>query len=318
MKNDKPRLGRWLALLGICIHTLEAGIDDYFKKIGEKTNHNQFRNIDFIYMINLDQRPEKFERSKLLLSLYGIYPYRFSAVNGWELSLEAVTALGVTYRASMPNRPMGTYFVDSAPPQPVDEEIQVEGRSYYCHCMSLGAIGCVLSHLSILQDAYDSGYQTIWILEDDVEIHQNPYLLSDLIDALDRLVGKEGWDVLFTDQDSKNPKGEYVPCLSFAKRPDFTPANPDRFAQRKEISDQFKRIGARYGSYSMIIRRGGMKKLLDFFKLHKIFFPYDLEYTLPDDIQLYALTSDVVSTTPGSPTDIGKPNYEKKSVFHGN
>ncbi|MFI5334690.1 MAG: hypothetical protein ACHQT8_05960 [Chlamydiales bacterium] len=32
----------------------------------------------------------------------------------------------------------------------------------------------MLSHLSILQDAFDSGYETIWVMEDDIEVVRNP------------------------------------------------------------------------------------------------------------------------------------------------
>ena len=62
-------------------------------------------------------------------------------------------------------------------------------------------IGCALSHLSVIRNAYDAGYQTIWVLEDDIAVEQDPHRLSALIDKLDSLVGKEGWDILYTDTD---------------------------------------------------------------------------------------------------------------------
>jgi acetolactate synthase-1/2/3 large subunit len=49
-----------------------------------------------------------------------------------------------------------------------------------------GAIGIALSHLSILQDAYDSGYETVWVMEDDVDIMQKVNKLLKCV-ALNRL-----------------------------------------------------------------------------------------------------------------------------------
>lgn len=289
---------------------LLGDVQDYFKKINDKSGSHEMRNIDFIYMINLDERPEKFELSMSKLEPYGINPYRFSAVNGWNLTLDTINDLGVRYGPWMENGVWGTCYLLNLGGEPYDELVNTIGRTYFCHCMSQGAIGIILSHLSILQDAFDSGYNTIWVMEDDIEIIQDPRVLSDLIDKLDAIVGKKGWDILFTDQDTKNGQGEYVPCLSHAWRPNFTPTNPKDFSIREEISPDFKRVGARYGAYSMIIRRSGMKKLLQFVKKHQIFLPYDMDYTLPPGMHLFVLNDDVVSTFTKALSDNGKPNYK--------
>jgi len=146
-------------------------------------------------------------------------------------------------------------------------------------------------------------------MEDDIEVIENPHTLSRLISKLDKIVGPKNWDVLFTDPDTKNKRGEYVPCLSFAPRPNFSPQTPARFAVREDITPDLKRIGARYGTYSVIMRRSGIKKMLAFLKKHKIFLPYDMEITLPDDIKMYSLRRDIVSTLPDAASDNGKPRY---------
>ena len=304
---------RWLFLiLTLCVWgNLFAGIEQSFKKAHGKTGNHSMRNIDFIYTINLDQRPEKFKSCTQQLDPYGIYPYRFSAVNGWELSLQEINTLGVKYEPWMTTGHWGTCYLPEGAGQPHHEIVHVIGRNYFCHCMSRGAIGICLSHLSILQDAYDSGYQTVWIMEDDIQIIQNPHLLSDLVEKLDRAVGKSNWDILFTDQDTKNQKGEYVPCLAYAWRPNFSPARPHRFSLRRNEGRDFRHVGARYGAYSYIIRRSGMKKILDFMKQYKIFLPYDMDFYLPSDINLYSVINDVVSTQPQAASDNGGPNYKK-------
>lgn len=290
--------------------SLHAKLEDHFKPAPNKSNIHQMKNIDFIYMINLDARPEKFQASLDQLAPYDIHPYRFSAVNGWELTLEDINDVATTYEPWMNGNMFGTSYLIEDGGNPSHEQIHVVGKKYFCHCMSRGAIGIILSHLSILQDAYDSGYETIWVMEDDIQLVRNPHRLSSLIEELDRLTRKKGWDILFTDQDTKNQKGEYVPCKGYALKPNFSPKNPERFSQVTNIGS-FKKIGARYGAYSMIVRRSGMKKILDFIKKHQVFLPYDMEFYLPDDIKIYGVKEDIVSTEPTALSDNGGPNYLK-------
>ncbi|MBI2743538.1 MAG: glycosyltransferase family 25 protein [Chlamydiales bacterium] len=287
-------------------------IEDYFKPISDKSGSHQIRNIDFIYMINLDERPEKLASCLKQLTPYGIDPYRFSAVNGWELSLEAINDVGVKYEPWMSSGQMGTCYLLENNREPQYEMVSTPGRTYFGHFLSPGAIGIVLSHLSILQDAYDSDYETIWVMEDDIEVIQNPHLISDLIEKLDNVVGKDGWDILFTDRDTKNTEGEYVICTSYAWRPNCVPPNPNKFGQRQTVSEDFTKVGARYGAYSMIVRRSGMRKLLRFFKNYHVYLPFDMDYTLPPGIRLYCVNSDLVSTEPRALSDNGVPNYRNR------
>jgi GR25 family glycosyltransferase involved in LPS biosynthesis len=301
----------------VCLFLLSLGvifadIEDHLKPVRDKSGHHGMRNIDFIYMINLDQRPEKFESCLQKLTPYQIFPCRFSAVNGWELTWDAIDDIGVKYEPWMSSEKLGTTYLFGADLKQHAEKLQVPGRTYYCHDMGRGSIGIVLSHLSILKDAYESGYETIWVMEDDIEVIGNPHMLPELIDKLDALVGKDGWDILFTDTDTKARNGNYVVCLSYAWRPNFTPSNPKRFSERVDVSPDFKRIGARYGAYSMIVRRSGMRKLLRFFDHYHLFLPFDMDYTLPEDIRLYGLRYDLVSTEPNAITDNELPNYLMK------
>lgn len=297
-------------LLLVLALSLHGKLEDHFKPAIGKTDAHTIKNIDFIYVLNLDQRPEKFQRCEQLLALWGIHPFRFSAVNGWELPLEAIEDVGVQFQPWMSTGGWGTYYEQDRWKEPAHEYVYKEGRVYFCHCMSLGAIGIALSHLSILQDAWDSGYETIWVMEDDIDIFHNPHILSDYIDRLDELVGKDGWDILFTDPDTKNTSGQYVPCTGFAWRPNFYPDHTERFADRKIIGSDFRSVGARFGAYSMIVRRSGMKKILEFLKEYNIFLPYDIEFPFPNDIKLYTVLVDIVSTWPKAPSDNGSPAYK--------
>lgn len=293
--------------------SLFSGVEDHLKLPLNTDGPYSIRNVDFIYMINLDQRPEKFAQASAELEAYGIIPYRYSAVNGWELTLEAINDVGVKFEPWMRQGLMGTCYLPEDNGSPMDEIMHVVDRNYFCHCMSKGAIGIALSHLSILKDAIDSNYETIWVMEDDIKVHRNPHLVSDLIDKLDNLVGAEGWDFLFTDFDTKNSRGEYVPCTGAALRPNYSFYDPQRFIERFDISPDFRKVGARYGAYSMIVRKSGMKKMFNFMRWG-IFLPYDMEYTLPQDIRMYTVRDDVVSTLPNALSDNGAPNYKFKLI----
>jgi GR25 family glycosyltransferase involved in LPS biosynthesis len=296
----------------VCAAVAHADLEEYLKKTSDKSGMQSIRNIDFIYMINLDERPEKCAQTMQRLAPWGIIPYRFSAVNGWDLSLELLNDVGVKFGFWMQEGKWGTCYLPEQNGIALHEQMCVPGRNYFSHCMSRGAVGIALSHLSILQDAYDSGYKTIWVMEDDIDVIRDPHVLSDLIDELDSVAGKTEWDILFTDLDTKGNDNKRVPCTSYAFRPNFTPANPQRFAKMQIVSPNLRRIGARYGAYSLIVRRSGMKKILDFFNNYQIFLPFDMEYTQPDDIRLYTVLNDVVSTQINSPSDNGAPNYKNK------
>src|SRR3984885_3511461 len=184
-------------------------LEKYFKPAENKSDSHGMPGIDFIYMINLDQRPEKYEHTMNELKPYGIFPYRFSAVNGWKLSFEAIDELGAMYQSGTPEGPIASVYRHADGNEYMSFEIMKElGISYYCHSMSRGAIGWILSHLSVLQDSYDSGYNTIWVMEDDIRVVSNPHEISSLITVLDSLA--PGWDILFTDDETKGGDGNRV------------------------------------------------------------------------------------------------------------
>lgn len=290
-----------------------ANMEDHLKKAERKLNIHRMRHLDFIYMINLDQRPEKFASASQQLHQYGIYPYRFSAVNGWELSAEAINDVGLKYQPGMmPLR--ATFYPLEEKGMPRYEFMREFGRAYFCHHMSKGSIGCALSHISVLKDAWDSGYERIWVLEDDIEVISDPRVIPDLIEKLDALVGKDNWDVLFTDQNYRLPNGEYLIAYGAAERPDMDCSllerNSEKYTINQEISPDFRRISARFATHSMIIQRSGIRKLLDFALAHKIFLAYDLDNYLAPGIKRYALTKDLVSNMLGAPSDNEVPLYE--------
>lgn len=288
-------------------------LEHYFQKTDNKSSHHKIDEIDFIYMINLDERPEKFSQASNELAPFGIFPYRFSAVNGWKLSTEVLNQIGVKFTSNFGSEKfLGSIYREIDGREYFGNEIlRPNGETFFMLGMSRGAIGIVLSHLSILQDAYDSGYQTIWVMEDDVEAVDNPRQMIEMIQKLDSLV--DDWDILFTDTDTKDRSGKHVPCRAVAARPNVNIEPLSSFFQRfYHIHHDLSRIGMRYGAYSMIVRRSGMEKILKYFKNYGIFIPYDMDIWLNSSLQMYSVTKDIVSHRAGAPTDNNKPHYLKK------
>lgn len=316
----------FLSLLICVVSVCHADFTDHLKKnIGKKSNASPIRNIDFIYLINLDQRPEKFEKCLAQLKPFELSPHRFSAIYGWDLPAEAFNELGIKFLPGMLSDQWVAYFPPEGSGAPEVDFLRKEsvGKVFFSRWMTPGTIGCTLSHLSVLQDAYDAGYQTIWIMEDDISVQSDPNLLSDLIDNLDELVGKKGWDILYTDIDLAD-KPLYTEENDFESdlkgdlwwfwRPDVDLSNRTPFAKRTIISDDFIKIGSRMRTHSMIIRRAGMKKILSYAKEHHLFLPYDHELAIIPNIQLFNLRYNIV-TCCLSPSDTQTCQFSKKNPW---
>ncbi len=292
---------------------LVADLVDWLKNAEGKSSFYGMKNIDFIYMINLDKRPEKYFQASEELHRYGIFPYRFFAVNGWELPLEALNDVGCKYFPGMKQLFATTYPMELGG-EPLHEHMSKIGRAYFTYRMSKGAIGCALSHISVLKDAWDCGYETIWVLEDDIICLQDPRILSERTDGLVDIVGKKKWDVLFTDIDYRTADQKYLIASGAGEHPhmdcSLEARYSERFTRKVQVSPDFQKISARLATHSMIIRRSGIAKLLQWSFAHQIFMPYDLENYLPAGINRYSLTYDVVSNALNALSDTAQRNYE--------
>lgn len=290
-------------------------IDQFLRKAGAKECHHTLDSIDFIYMINLDERPEKFAKSSEYLNPYGIYPYRFSAVNGWKIAHEDLPKIGLQLRARNSQKKfMATVYREVNDREYMSNELVQEDQTcYFALGMSRGAIGIYLSHLSVVQDAFDSGYQTIWVMEDDIKVLADPLKIPSLIKKLDQF--DPDWDILFTDTDQTDANNNYVPCRSVALRPNYAIEPISNFLEKfYSISYDLSRVGMRYGAYSMIIRRSGMEKILAHAKTYSIFLPYDMDFWLIPSMRMYRLNYDLISHDHKAISDNSLPNYLKKGL----
>lgn len=270
----------FLYLFTLTFSLLNASWEGFLRKCENKEGQHSIPEIDFIYMINLEERPEKWQESCKQLNSYSIFPYHFKAINGWYLSPETLEGLGFPNKFS----------------------------SKLGQKMTQGKLACLLSHLSVLKDAFQSGYNTIWVMEDDIEVLDDPHKISSLILQLDLLV--PDWDILYTDPETKNEFGVRIPCKTICPRPDFLPEPIDFYLQRIAINATFMQIGMRYGCYSMIIRRAGVEKILNYFRHYGLYLPIDMELFFIKDLKQIVVLYDIVSTRKGVLSDTKYNNFK--------
>ena len=274
----------------------EETISKHFIKIDQnnKTDKFQIRNIDFIYTINLDRRPDRWKKCLEQMAPYKISPFRVSGINGWGITQEVFNDFALKLSPSM-NYDGLVHFSPALPGEPGK---RIDESSYGKSCVRSGVVsgyhGCTLSHLSAIEDGYLSNYETIWVLEDDFTVKGNPHALADTIDKLNQLVGKDGWDVLYTDDDS------YFTPLNvrshFGSPRWIRPGTPisQSHVERRLIGEDFFKIGGRTDGHSYIVSRSGMKKILDYVKNQGIFLVIDTEIPCVPGINLYNLKYDLV------------------------
>ncbi len=297
----------------LIFNTCHADLITHLRKnTGERPSASSIKNIDCIYLINLDQRPEKLEYSLSQFEPYGIVPYRFPAIYGWDLEATVFDDIGLKFLPGMRNAEWVAHFPPNGNGTPEKEFLRTacHNKNVFFITISPGAIGCTLSHLSVLQEALDAGYETIWILEDDLSIKQDPHLLSTLIDKLDTLVGKDEWDILYTDKDVAQV--EHYRQVDFW-RPDMN-LSVEALRKRDPVGEDFVSIGSRFRTHSMLIRRSGMQKILNFAKEKRVFLPYDLEIAMIPDLKMFSLQSDVV-TFGASVSDTKSNQFGKRTTW---
>lgn len=202
---------------------------------------------------------------------YNIGVNRVSAVNGWKLSKEAQKELAYPYPIKL----------------------------------TPGALGCLLSHISILKDAYDRKFSIIWVMEDDVEFLEDPEILKTFIPILFTIDPE--WDVFYTDVDYRNRNG-YTRSLGLDPRPNQQLYPLKYYLRRDYCHKDIMRIRSRYGTHSMILTRKGIKKILDYYKSRPIWSPIDVDIHYIPGLCQYSSRRDIISNIIGAISDTVNPN----------
>lgn len=169
-----------------------GNIEDRYQNVFKTAPSHPLRRVDYAYVINLDQRPERWQICKNQMDLYGLTFQRFSAIYGWDLTPEQLRDVGLVFQQNMwdANAPL-IHFPTEKDGQPIwlKQSKIPYGQTVFFGWLTKGTIGRTLSHLSVLKDALDAGYETVWVMEDEFLFLQDPHILDSYLEILDESVG---------------------------------------------------------------------------------------------------------------------------------
>lgn len=237
----------------------QTPIVKYLTEIELTENESGISPIDCVYVINLKERSEKWEYIQEELKKRGVKPNRVNAINGWKLSDEVKQELAGPYQVRQPG----------------------------------GAIGCLLSHISVYKDAYERGFDHIWVLEDDAEFLENIGRISPLLSRLSEIDPE--WDVFYTDVDCRDDNDGYYINNYTIGRPGQVLLPPEYYKTRNLVDESIMRIRSRYGTTSMIISKRGVEKLWNYFSHVNIWIAIDCDIHFIPSIRQYSPTFEIVT-----------------------
>lgn len=245
----------------------QTNIQNYFTKI-DSVSESNLKFVDCIYVLNLAERESKWKNTCEQLQNHPIAFNRFVGINGWKISKDR----------------LNTFW-------------QEQGYLSRNYPLVPGKIGCILSHLSIIQDGYDRGFNAIWILQDDIEVFGDLTEIDTYIQEINELDSE--WGLLFTDLDMRQYLDPTKPLRALALGPRGKSAKHSLnwFIQRNNLSDTFQEIRLRYGFHSVVISRKGMKLILDYFKHVKLLEPFDIDIHFIPGLHKYGLRKPLVSNS---------------------
>lgn len=233
--------------------------------------------MNCIYVINLDWKKERWERIKAISTENKIYVNRFSAIDGWQLSRAERKEL------------TGPYPIRINP----------------------GEFGCLLSHLSILKHASEKEYNTILVLEDDIEIPKELDEISFLLDKLHAI--DPDWDIFYLDTDPTHPDGVFTnTCMYYLDpRPGQKLQDNNYYRKKVNVDDCFTRIRRRYCTYSMLISKKGIEKILNYFSHLYVWSALDIDIHYIPGIHQYNSTKEIITTDRSTDTDTTVTTYKR-------
>ncbi|XP_030371927.1 glycosyltransferase 25 family member [Scaptodrosophila lebanonensis] len=126
--------------------------------------------LDHIYMINLERRPERRQKMENLFAELALDVEHFSAVDGKALNADIVKDMGITILPGYED-------------------------PYHHRAMTMGEIGCFLSHYKIWQKIVELEQKEVLILEDDIRFE--PYLRSNAVRVLEQARSVVEYDLIY-------------------------------------------------------------------------------------------------------------------------
>ncbi|XP_064539541.1 glycosyltransferase 25 family member [Drosophila montana] len=177
-------------------------------------------NLDNIFMINLQRRPERRRKMEQLFVELGLQVEHFAAVDGKQLNAQLVQEMGISFLPGYED-------------------------PYHHRPMTMGEIGCFLSHYRIWQQIVQRQLRQVLILEDDIRFE--PYFTGSAQRVLQQ-ASKFDYDLIYFGR--KRLKDESEPWV--------------------EGTDSLVHVGYSYWTLAYVITLRGAEKLLAVKPLEKL------------------------------------------------
>ncbi|KRF98362.1 uncharacterized protein Dwil_GK27803 [Drosophila willistoni] len=185
---------------------------DYFQESVQLPEKSKLT-LDHIYMINLDRRPERRQKMENLFDELGLNVEHFSAVDGKQLNSERLQEMGIQFLSGYED-------------------------PYHHRAMTMGEIGCFLSHYNIWKQMLELNQKEVLILEDDIRFE--PYFTGNALRVINQARNAVEYDLIYFGR--KRLKEETEPWV--------------------EGADSLVHVGYSYWTLGYVISLEGARKLL--------------------------------------------------------
>ena len=177
--------------------------------------------IDFVYVINLATDSNLIHQKVGELNFKDeIGFYEFPAVNGWDLVEGKINSPYQFKEASW-------WKLPDNPKEPQND--------WWSRNLTPGEIGCALSHYSIIEGAYNSGYENVLILEEDFKIYNNYKKFPEF--ELNHL--NDDYSICYLGRSALDKSAE------------------------ESVNEMMVRAGYTFNTHAYVISRKGMKEILE-------------------------------------------------------
>ncbi len=219
------------------------------------SNINDITPYDAIYVISLDRTPDRFNSIKKRLNDFELEPLRFSAVDGYDISLT--------------NKKTGEIICGKQKMQNIKKYANIKSELYHVEYnekykdaefdlstknsnFSAGEIGVTFSHRAIWADVIKNKYKKVIVFEDDAIPLKN--FKENLFDLLKNI--PQDSDITFISVGIRKDKSYYYPDIDKIFR-DFDNVPNNKFVAKIQSTNRI------YGMFAYIVGENGAKKLLD-------------------------------------------------------
>jgi hypothetical protein len=208
-----------------------SSIESVLKKAKGKNKgaDHSMAKIDFIYAI-ARKECRRYTDFDYRFFKHSICPYRFTSIKSSELSYNTMDKACVHGRNSFKKILANRLEVHNGKNILSQEKMYDYNVGFVHKHMSLRVLASSLSHLSVVKDAYDSGYQHVWILDSGTELRGDPNILSSYVQRAEEEVGD--WTILYTDYSERDIKDNLKPVGRMYGRPDVIFLEMDDYISR--------------------------------------------------------------------------------------